>query len=314
MKKTICMIALCVLAGSSAWAQVKHRLAFRENGKFKIAQFTDIHWVHGEPTCAWTTETIKAALAAEKPDVAILTGDMAFRVTNREPWTDIPEIFEDTGTPYAVTFGNHDSETATKEEIMDILSRSPWFIGEKGPEDIHGVGNCVLPVYGSKDNLPAALLYCFDSNEYTNDPGYGVYAPIYFDQIEWYRRQSDTYAAGNSGKPLPVLAFFHIPLPEYHNVIARKNFFGNNEETPLPPDYNTGLFGSFIDKQDMMGVFVGHNHANDLSASNTPLRLPIAASPAGRLTAGQNAARASSNSPKMSLCSILGYALRKALN
>jgi hypothetical protein len=266
MKKTICMIALCVLAGSGAWAQAKHRLAFRESGKFKIAQFTDIHWVHGEPTCARTEETIKAVLEAEKPDVAILTGDVAYRVPDREPWTDIPKIFEDARTPFAVVFGNHDGESATeitRGEIMDILSRSPWFIGEKGPEDIHGVGNYVLPVCGSKDNRTAALLYCFDSNAYSGDPRYGTYAPVYFDQIAWYRRQSEAYAAGNGGKPLPALAFFHIPLSEYHNVVARKNFFGANEEKPCPPDYNTGLFGSFIEKQDVMGAFVGHDHAND---------------------------------------------------
>ena len=50
------MITFCVLRGTSAWAQEKPGLTFHKNGKFKIAQFTDIHWVHGEPTCAKTTE------------------------------------------------------------------------------------------------------------------------------------------------------------------------------------------------------------------------------------------------------------------
>lgn len=267
MKKTICMIALCALTGACVQTTLeKPKLVFHEDGRFKIAQFTDIHWVHGEPTCAKTTETIKAVLAAEKPDVAILTGDVAYKVPSREPWTEIPKIFEEARTPFAVIFGNHDGESATKitrEEIMDILSQSPWFLGEKGPDDIHGVGNYVLPVYGSKSNRPAALLYCFDSNTYSPDPRYGSYAPVYFDQIAWYRRQSEAYTAGNDGQPLPALAFFHIPLPEYTHVIGQKNTLGTNEEKPCPPDYNTGLLASFIDRQDVMGVFVGHDHAND---------------------------------------------------
>jgi hypothetical protein len=141
--------------------------------------------------------------------------------------------------------------------------RSPYFVGEKGPEDIHGCGNYVLTVKGSKSDKVSALLYCFDSNAYVSSPKYGTYAPIFFDQIKWYNEESDKYTQMNSGKPLPALAFFHIPLPEYNHVIGRKNTIGVRGEKPCPPDYNTGLFGSFIDKQDVMGTFVGHDHDND---------------------------------------------------
>ena len=264
MKKTICMITFCALASAALWAQDRPKLSFRADGKFKIAQFTDLHWTHGAVTCARTTATIKAVLEAEKPDVAILTGDVVWRTPDREPWTDIPKIFEDARTPFAVVFGNHDAEGGTKitrAEIMDILLRSPWFIGEKGPDDIHGVGNYILPVYGSKSNRPAALLYCFDSNAY--DPKYGPNAPVYFDQIAWYRRQSDAITAGNDGTPLPALAFFHIPLPEYNNLIGQRNTLGTNGEKPCPPNFNTGLFSAFIDREDVMGAFVGHDHNND---------------------------------------------------
>jgi hypothetical protein len=266
MKRIICIAALCAAVGVVAWGQGKPQFKFNKQGKFKIAQFTDIHWVHGEPTCEQVIATIRAVLDAEKPDVAILTGDVAYKVPAREPWTDIPRIFEQAKTPFAVVFGNHDGEASTRisrSEIMDILNRSPYFVGEKGPDDIHGCGNYVLTVAGSTSAKPSALLYCFDSNAYSLDPKYGTYAPVYFDQIAWYRQQSERYAQANGGKPLPSLAFFHIPLPEYNDVIKRKNFLGTQEEAPCPPDYNTGLFGSFIEKQDVMGAFVGHDHSND---------------------------------------------------
>jgi len=262
------IFALCVflLAGCSSPepAPEKYRLTFNENGKFKIVQFTDLHWKHGDATAARTVETVKAILAAEKPDVAVLTGDIVWNVPDREPWTELANIFEEAKTPFAVTFGNHDGEAnteITQSEIIDILNNSPYFLGEKGPENIKGIGNYVVPVYG-KDNKMAALLYCFNSNTYSANPRLGGYEPVHFDQITWYRQQSEKLTAANDGKPLPALAFFHIPLQEYGRVAEK--LFPNAARRGSPgPSYNTGLFGSFLDMEDVMGVFVGHVHGSD---------------------------------------------------
>ena len=80
-----------------------------------------------------TLETVKMVLATEKPDVAILTGDIVWNVPDREPWTEVIKLFEDAKMPFATTFGNHDGEEATKitrSEIMDILTKSPYYLGE----------------------------------------------------------------------------------------------------------------------------------------------------------------------------------------
>lgn len=273
MKKISLFIALCgwLLASCGSptstptQVQEKVKFSFNEKGKFKIAQFTDIHWVYGTQTVEPTIASIKAVLAAEKPDIAILTGDVVFKLPNREPWTQVVAIFEEAKTPFAVAFGNHDGESATqitRDEIMDILMRSPFFVGEKGPDDIHGIGNYVIPVYG-RNNKTEALLYCFESNSHAANPKVGGYGAIHFDQIAWYRQQSDKYTAANGGKPLPALAFFHIPFPEYWQAIDQPNFVGTHKEDPAPPDYNTGMFWSILDQRDIMGVFVGHDHNND---------------------------------------------------
>lgn len=265
MKKFILTIAVFGFIALHVAAQGNIRLQFNQTGKFKIVQFTDLHWLHGSPNCAKTIATIRAVLETEKPDLAILTGDIVWRLPAREPWTDIPRIFEDAKTPFAVVLGNHDSEASTeisREEIFDILSRSPYFVGEKGPADIHGCGNYVVPIRGTNANI-AALIYCLDSNDYSSDPRYGTYAPVFFDQIDWYRQQSDKYSAANDHKPLPALAFFHIPFPEYNNIIGKENTVGHISEHVSAPQYNTGLFGAFLEKGDVMGVFVGHDHSND---------------------------------------------------
>lgn len=236
-----------------------------KDGKFKIVQFTDIHWMHNAPGCAKTIATIQAVLAKEKPDIAILTGDVVTYDPALEGWKAIIEIFEEAKMPFAVTMGNHDAEYLTKDVMYDILLKSPFFVGEKGPKDIKGCGNGIIPVYDSagKKNV-SALLYCIDSNDYPPVDKYGHYDWIHFDQIAWYRNQSTKYTQQNGGKPLPALAFFHIPLIEYNNVVGRNTTLGVKKETGVSSStINTGMFASFLDMQDVMGVFVGHDHDND---------------------------------------------------
>ena len=242
----------------------KYRLQFHADGKFKILQLTDLHMVHGTPEVEKTLTTVKTMLAAEKPDVVVITGDIVWILPDREPWSMLAKVFEEAKTPFAVAFGNHDGEfnsKITRSEIMDILLPLPYFIGEKGPSDIHGVGNYTIPVYG-RNNKPAALLYCFDSHSYSKDPNISGNEQINFDQINWYRNQSDKYAAANGGKPLPSLSFFHVPLPEFNNV-AERLFPATARRSGMGGTLNTGLFASFLDKKDMMGVFVGHIHGLD---------------------------------------------------
>ena len=60
-------------------------------------------------------------------------------------------IFEEAKIPFTVMMGNHDAEIVPKDEIYAMLSKSPYFMGEKGPGDIHGAGNYVVPVYSSDE-------------------------------------------------------------------------------------------------------------------------------------------------------------------
>lgn len=272
MRNTILLLTAILFCGCASQEKreektqetTQERLSFT-NGKFKIVQFTDMHWDHKSPNCAKTTATIQAVLKAENPDVAILTGDIVTDAPAAEAWKAISAIFDESEVPFAVTMGNHDAEASiSKEEIYTILGQSPWFVGEKGPEQIKGYGNHILPLYDSAGKgKVAALLYCLDSNDYPPVSKYGHYDWIHYNQIAWYRQQSQAYTQNNGGKPLPALAFFHIPVLEYYNIVGRNTTIGNREEGIASPLINSGIFASFIDMQDVMGVFVGHDHDND---------------------------------------------------
>lgn len=263
MKKLV--ILLVVLLGCMPVTAFAQKQFFFKDGKFVVAQFTDLHWTPQSPKCAETAATIRAVLEAERPDLAVLSGDVVTDNPALEGWKAVVGIFNEAKVPFVVTMGNHDAEYMTKDDIYDFLLKSPYYVGVKGPEEIMGCGNCVIPVYGSlKKEKVEALLYCMDSNDYQPNKLYGAYDWIHFDQVDWYRKQSARFTAGNSGNPVPALAFFHIPLLEYNELAGDGKTFGNDREGGVASsNINSGMFASFIDMKDVMGVFAGHDHDND---------------------------------------------------
>ncbi|HEY9551805.1 MAG TPA: metallophosphoesterase, partial [Prevotella sp.] len=260
--KTFLILFLAV-AAHVLWAQ--QRLAF-SNGKFKIAQFTDIHWDARSANCTQTEATIRAVIEAEKPRLAVLTGDIVTEKPALEGWKSIIRIFETARLPFVVTMGNHDAEAMPKQAIYRLLIQSPYYVGTRGPEQVSGFGNCIIPICATEAHISKteALLYCIDSNDYQPVKEYGAYDWIHFDEIAWYRNESAKYTQSNGGKPLPALAFFHIPLLEYNNVVAGNDYLGSYGDGEVCSSMiNSGMFASFIDCKDVMGVFCGHDHEND---------------------------------------------------
>ena len=253
-------------------AYAQKSVAFKE-GKLKIVQLTDIHWDPQSKNCAQTAQTIEAVLALEKPDIAMLTGDIVTEKPGPEGWKAIIALLEKAQVPFTVMMGNHDAEVMPKQEIYDLLAQSPYFIGEKGPATIHGCGNYVVPVYGADHKTAKALLYCIDSNDYPESKDYGTYDWIHFDQVAWYRQTSARFTKENGGNPLPALAFFHIALPEYDAIPNNGTMLGEKNEGSGASKINSGLFASFIEMGDVMGAFVGHDHDNDFIGTHYQIAL-----------------------------------------
>ena len=244
-------------------AQTAQKFKFRKDHTFRIAQFTDIHWNNNSPKCAETSALIREILAVEKPDLAILTGDIVTDIPEKEGWIAVAKIFIDAKIPFAVTLGNHDSEREIKRDyIFELLRTLPGFVGEKGA-GLFGCGNYTIPVKGSDTESVAAVLYCLDSNDYPKDKRIGSYDWIKFDQIEWYRKTSDRFTALNKKMVVPSLMFFHIPLIEFNNVIGKPTTVGIKNEAVASSEINSGMFASLVEKRDVMGLFVGHDHDNN---------------------------------------------------
>ena len=55
---------------------MKNVLRFNENRRFKIIQFTDIHWHNGDTTDQKSAALMESITEAEAPDLIILTGDI----------------------------------------------------------------------------------------------------------------------------------------------------------------------------------------------------------------------------------------------
>jgi len=243
----------------------QHVLRFNEQGKFKIVQFTDIHFQYNSFRSDSALLMMKMVLEKEKPDLVVLTGDVVCSKNTHQAWLSLSKVLIEAQIPWAVTLGNHDTEyELTGKEIMETISGLPYSLSTKGPENISGNGNYILRVHSSQSSDTEALLYFFDSHSgFHPETNLGSYEWIKFDQIQWYREQSNIFTKENDGKVYPALAFFHIPLPEYNEIIGLKTTVGTYKEKVCCPDINTGMYAAMLESKDVMGMFVGHDHDNN---------------------------------------------------
>ena len=262
---------------------MKHKLSFRDDHTFTITQFTDIHWMDGRAEDQQSRRLMEAVLDAEKPDLVVFTGDVIYtgNVSPGKPICERPaqalqeavHAAELRGIPWALVFGNHDTENRiTRKELMDVVISHEHSVSQHGHELLSGVGNYALHIAGS-DDQPAAALYFFDSGAYSPVPSVPGYDWIRGDQIQWYANESRKLRARMNGRTLPALAFLHIPLPEYKEVWETAVCFGNKFEDVCCAKVNSGLFASMVEMGDVLGTFAGHDHINDFWGELHGIRL-----------------------------------------
>lgn len=263
-----CYFSISIFLSLSLNAQTMKELKFDKFEKFKIVQFTDIHFdIENESECDTVLRIMSNIIVQENPRLVVLTGDIVTSKPVEKAWEKVTEPMRKKKIPWAVAFGNHDHEYGlTNKEIMKYLETLPYNYSEAGPSDISGIGNYTLEIKSSDSDDVKAILYFFDSNAYTKDGDkaeLGDYDWIKFDQINWYREVSKKYTKLNDNQPLPALAFFHIPLPEYDLIKKNPTTIGDRDEQVCSPKINSGLYNAFLESEDVMGMFVGHDHNNN---------------------------------------------------
>ncbi|MDI9603988.1 MAG: metallophosphoesterase family protein [Bacteroidota bacterium] len=263
MKKKWIILAMLATMTFGLSAQ---KLSFNEDGTFKIVQFTDMHYRHGDARSDTTLLLIDRVLDAEKPDLVVYTGDIVTGPV-QEGWNRVTAPTIEREIPFIVTLGNHDHEYGvTRDEIAAMITAYPYNLNSPFGATPDRVMDNVIPIYGSDKPLhEKALVYCFDSGDYSTMNGVSGYDWITPDQIQWYRKQSLFYTVENNLKPLPAVAYFHIPLPEYRLAFddEKNTRYGVRKEPECSPMLNTGMFFAMKEMGDVMGTFVGHEHVND---------------------------------------------------
>ena len=262
-RKLILGLTMLMCIGQ-AFAQ--NTLRFKK-GLFKIVQITDLHYKLGVKASEQGLACVREMVQTEKPDLVVVTGDIIYSAPADSTLSVVLKTFAQLGVPFCMTFGNHDYDFKTPAvALYNQMQKTP---------------NCVMPVLQGKNtdySLPilssngkrtAAVLYCIDTHNKPAIGGIGGYQWISHNQITWYRQRSMVYKQKNGGKPVPSLAFLHIPLPEFNYATANTQcpMYGSRLERAYSPSINSGMFTSIKEMGDIMGVFCGHDHDNDYAVS-----------------------------------------------
>ena len=242
---------------------------FRPDGKFKILQLTDTHYVAGDPRSERALANVIQMLDEEKPDLVIHTGDIIFGNPAAQSTIEILQPMVDRGIPFAVALGNHDSDfELSRAEIYDVIRGIKGNVNTPAKDGVYGFSNDVITLSSAKG--PERVFYLFDSGSYINYRGEKGYDYIRHSQIGWYRQHSEAITEANSGVPVPSYAFFHRAVREFTAGLRDPNrdMIGVSCEEPCPSLYNSGLVANFKEMGDVEAVICGHDHDNDYVMRN----------------------------------------------
>lgn len=267
---------------------------FVTDRELKILQLTDIHigggWMSYNKD-RMAINTVAAMITAEKPDLVVITGDIAYPVpfqsgtfNNKTSAKIFISLMEQLGVPWTVTFGNHDTESYSyfsREKIGKLYADESLehCLFSIGPDDVDGVGNHIIHVENTKGELVQELVF-MDSHSYTDGDIFGIfwkYDNIHQNQVDWYAEKID--AAKKQNPDVKSLVFIHIPLVEFQN--AYNEYLENNENDTPDVKYVSGsiyekdpyiycgmnednLFEKMLELGSTQAIFCGHDHKNSL--------------------------------------------------
>ena len=262
-------------------------LTINSDKDYKILQLTDLHLGFGifsRKKDRLALQAVSRIIRKTKPDLIIFTGDSIFPffpkagTMNNERQAKIFIKFMDRfRIPYAIVFGNHDSEMLSKcnkYKLADIYSSGKYSIFAKGREDIYGVGNYFINLSDSVGRLVLPLVL-LDSNMYGEGGWfYSGFDCIHADQVEWCMNRLSTMKKDNPD--INAMAFFHIPVNEFKeayekmkkgdkSVVYKHGNIGEANDHFGIPKYEGTFFNRAVENGVIKWMFCGHDHLNTLS-------------------------------------------------
>lgn len=266
-----------------------------KNGRFKLIQFTDIHYVTDTynvktgdgkimPVNEAALYTIEKMVKEENPDLIIFTGDLVFAsghgmIDNLKMFENIGKLLDSLGVPWVFTNGNHDGNNVeclySWEKLFDTFSNYKTYAGDKndifaGPNiSQRGYGNGVVRLK-DKNNVTQFAFILID-----NGWGYSE------KQASWLENAVNMLKEENPN--VKAIAFAHCPFDNYGD--KNDGTRGKNQEEGMA-NYseriiegsgnfsdimfmflNDGGVADIIEKSEIItSAFVGHFHKNDCIA------------------------------------------------
>lgn len=305
MKKRIfsAVLALALIIGvcfSVSAAETAEPLRFDANGEFKIMHLCDCQ--DGYPADTRMLKFIDAALKEYQPDIVVLGGDnvVADHDVKEAGIKELCDVFVANETYFTLVFGNHDHQQGyTDDEQLAMYQNhgGKYCLAFDAVPELTGTATHALPVLGSKTDDTKFMLYMFDSNQYVSVNGFeDEYDCVNPDQIEWYKNTSKAIEA-QEGEKVPGLAFQHIIVGEVYDALffespvelgeltrtfngktysflpKTNNFTGFLLEFPCPGYYNHGQFDAMVEREDILGVFSGHDHINNFETELNGIKI-----------------------------------------
>ncbi len=249
------------------------QLRCRTDGTFKIVMFGDTQ--DDEEMDPRTTALMETILDSENPDMVVIGGDSISGgecdtvEQVKQAISHVAYPMEKRKIPWAMVFGNHDQEhfsktRMSKQQVISVYESYPYNVNRGWQKGITGVGNKNIQILSSNGKKPVFEVWLLDSGDYA-PKAIGGYDWIHSDQIAWYVKTSKAIEKKNH-KKIPGIMIFHIPLCEYPEMANQLKITDDHNEPECPSKINSGMFAAILERQDVKGVFVGHDHVNSYVA------------------------------------------------
>ena len=256
------VLAMAMACSRQAEQPTDPELRFGEDGKFKIAQFTDMHLGYDRrEVFDQTVEMMMDIIETEKPDLVVLSGDIVTGNQMKECFEHLLTPLDEKKVPFLYLMGNHEREGELPcWEMAQAVTSHPASLNTMHSGNLDDVAIRILSADGKRIS---AVVYGMDSNDYSTVPDHWDYGWITHTQIDWYRNKSQAFTRGNGNLPVPSYTFLHIPLTEYAEADKDGHLIGLNNEGVFSPELNSGMLAAMEECADVHGVFCGHDHSND---------------------------------------------------
>lgn len=251
----------------------------KDREDFKILMFTDTQlWSDlGENKKCY--DQMDVLVEKTQPDLIVLPGDNLSALASRFSISNFIKHMDGYKIPWAITFGNHDSEipTTSRNWQADKYMKSEYCLMEKGPSNLYGCGNYVINI--TENGEPVYSLFLFDNGEYIKyDNGDTKEVYMGYEQIAWYEWNVKGIAK-SVGRTVPSMTFSHFAQPEFREAVEKYGIANEDGSYTIPEEYGFGkctylpgaspVNSGFIEKCRELGstkyVFCGHDHENNAS-------------------------------------------------